>query len=131
MVGGAEVDADQRLVDAAEQRQGLAGMRVVREEGLADLCAVDHSGNAQESRLPADEACQFLSDGSGLVLRTPDGEIDVPAVPGLGVVLDMAQVEKAHALYKQHGLGARDDAAAMQCLVPNWTFNNKRPCLVR
>jgi glucarate dehydratase len=31
----------------------------------------------------------------------------------------------------QHGLGARDDAAAMQYLVPNWTFNNKRPCLVR
>ena len=59
------------------------------------------------------------------------GEIDVPAVPGLGVVLDMAQVEKAHALYKQHGLGARDDAAAMQHLMPNWTFDNKRPCLVR
>jgi glucarate dehydratase len=28
------------------------------------------------------------------------------------------------------GLGARDDAAAMQFLVPNWTFDNKRPCLV-
>jgi glucarate dehydratase len=29
------------------------------------------------------------------------------------------------------GLGARDDAAAMQFLVPGWTFDNKRPCLVR
>jgi glucarate dehydratase len=29
------------------------------------------------------------------------------------------------------GLGARDDAAAMQFLVPNWKFDNKRPCLVR
>jgi glucarate dehydratase len=28
-------------------------------------------------------------------------------------------------------VGARDDAAAMQFLVPNWTFDNKRPCLVR
>jgi glucarate dehydratase len=29
------------------------------------------------------------------------------------------------------GLGARDDAEAMQFLIPGWTFNNKRPCLVR
>ena len=28
-------------------------------------------------------------------------------------------------------LGARDDAAAMQYLIPNWTFDPKRPCLVR
>ena len=54
-----------------------------------------------------------------------------PKQPGLGVELDMAEVEKAHQLYKQHGLGARDDAMAMQYLVPNWTFDPKRPCLVR
>jgi len=29
------------------------------------------------------------------------------------------------------GLNARDDAVAMQYLIPNWTFDNKRPCLVR
>jgi glucarate dehydratase len=29
------------------------------------------------------------------------------------------------------GLGARDDAAAMQFLVPGWTFDAKQPCLVR
>ncbi|MCP6330185.1 hypothetical protein NL460_29025, partial [Klebsiella pneumoniae] len=28
-------------------------------------------------------------------------------------------------------LGARDDALAMQYLVPGWSFNPKRPCLVR
>jgi len=28
-------------------------------------------------------------------------------------------------------LGARDDATAMQFLVPGWKFDNKRPCLVR
>ena len=38
---------------------------------------------------------------------------------------------EAHALYLEHGLGARDDAAAMQFLVPDWTFDPKRPCLVR
>jgi glucarate dehydratase len=29
------------------------------------------------------------------------------------------------------GLGSRDDAVAMQFYIPNWTFNNKKPCLVR
>jgi glucarate dehydratase len=43
----------------------------------------------------------------------------------------MAQVEKAHALYQTLGQGARNDAQAMQYLLPNWSFDPKRPCLVR
>jgi glucarate dehydratase len=43
----------------------------------------------------------------------------------------MDAVMKAHQLYQQHGLGARDDAIAMQYLIPGWTFNNKMPCMVR
>jgi glucarate dehydratase len=30
----------------------------------------------------------------------------------------------------QRGLGARDDAIAMQYLIPSWKFDPKRPCLV-
>ena len=59
------------------------------------------------------------------------GKLSLPARPGLGVDLDFAEVEKAHRLYLDHGLGARDDAVAMQYLVPGWTFDRKRPCLVR
>ena len=33
--------------------------------------------------------------------------------------------------YKSMGLGGRDDAVAMQFLIPNWTFDPKRPALVR
>jgi glucarate dehydratase len=51
--------------------------------------------------------------------------------PGLGIEIDLDQVEKAHQLYKSHGLGARDDAVAMQYLKPGWTFDSRRPCLVR
>jgi glucarate dehydratase len=43
----------------------------------------------------------------------------------------MAKVDAAHQLYLQHGLGARDDAIAMQYLIPGWKFDHKRPCLVR
>lgn len=43
----------------------------------------------------------------------------------------MAEVEKAHQLYRKHGRGARDDAAAMQYLIPAWRFDPKRPALHR
>jgi len=55
----------------------------------------------------------------------------VPQKPGLGVEIDMDELAKAHDLYKRHGLGARDDATAMQYLIAGWTFDSKRPCLVR
>lgn len=54
-----------------------------------------------------------------------------PRRPGPGIELDMAEVERAHTLYEERGLGARDDDAAMQYLIPGWTFDPKRACLVR
>jgi glucarate dehydratase len=64
-------------------------------------------------------------------LQIVDGEVAVPQKPGLGVELDLDRVEQAHELYLDKALGVRDDAAGMQYLVPGWTFDNKRPCLVR
>jgi glucarate dehydratase len=64
-------------------------------------------------------------------LTIKDGLVKVPVRGGLGVEIDMEQVEKAHRLYKTMDLGARDDAAAMQFLIPGWTFDPKRPCLMR
>ena len=55
----------------------------------------------------------------------------MPTAPGLGVRLDMQAVEVAHQLYLKHGLGARDDAVAMQHLIPGWKFDPKKPCMVR
>jgi glucarate dehydratase len=59
------------------------------------------------------------------------GEVQVPDKPGLGVEIDMDQVHAAHELYLSKALGARDDASGMQYLIPGWTFDNKKPCLVR
>ena len=64
-------------------------------------------------------------------LQIKDGYVDVPAQPGLGIEVDMDAVMQANQLYQQHGLGARNDAIAMQYLIPGWTFNNKMPCMVR
>jgi glucarate dehydratase len=60
-----------------------------------------------------------------------DGDLTIPNKPGLGVEIDMDQIMKAHELYNNMGLGSRDDAVGMQFLIPNWKFDNKRPCLVR
>jgi glucarate dehydratase len=59
------------------------------------------------------------------------GKLTVPARPGLGIEIDLAQLESAHELYRKVGGGARDDAVAMQFLLPGWKFDPKRPCLVR
>ena len=91
-------------------------------------------GAAAPGRVTAIDTHWIWQDGQRLTkepLRIVGGHIAVPARPGLGVELDMAAVEQAHQLYLQHGLGARDDAIAMQALIPNWTFDPKRPCLVR
>ncbi|MCI9124452.1 MAG: glucarate dehydratase [Eubacterium sp.] len=64
-------------------------------------------------------------------LQIIDGCVAVPHKPGLGVEADMEQIQKAHALYKEHCLGGRDDAVGMQYLIPGWKFDAKKPCLVR
>jgi glucarate dehydratase len=89
---------------------------------------------AAPGRITAIDTHWIWQDGQRLTaepLRIRGGKVTVPTAPGLGVELDMAAVEKAHALYRKHGPGARDDALAMQYLIPGWTFDPKRPCLVR
>jgi glucarate dehydratase len=98
------------------------------------LAMFTHVAAASPGQVTAIDTHWIWQDGQRLTrepLQIVDGFVDVPRRPGLGVELDMVEVEKAHALYQQHGLGARDDAMAMQFLIPGWTFDPKRPCLVR
>ena len=60
-----------------------------------------------------------------------DGQLTVPDRPCLGIELDLDAVAAGHELYLAECLGARDDAAAMQYLIPGWTFDRKRPALQR
>jgi glucarate dehydratase len=98
------------------------------------LAMFTHVAAAAPGRITAIDTHWIWQDGQRLTrepLRIVGGTIAVPQRPGLGVELDLAEVEKAHRLYLEHGLGARDDAVAMQYLIPGWTFDRKRPCLVR
>ena len=98
------------------------------------LAMFTHVAAAAPGKVTAIDTHWIWQDGQRLTkdpLKIVGGHVQVPKKPGLGVELDMAEVEKAHQLYLQHGLGARDDAMAMQSLIPNWTFNPKRPALDR
>ncbi|MFE9021052.1 enolase C-terminal domain-like protein [Streptomyces sp. NPDC007808] len=63
--------------------------------------------------------------------RISGGEVAVPDAPGLGIELDRDRLAAAHELYKDKALSGRDDAVGMRYLVDGWTFDPKRPCLVR
>jgi glucarate dehydratase len=98
------------------------------------LAMFTHVAAAAPGRITAIDTHWIWQDGQRLTrqpLQIVGGKVAVPAAPGLGVELDMAEVEKAHQLYLQHGLGARDDSVAMQYLVPNWRFDPKRPAMLR
>lgn len=91
-------------------------------------------GAAAPGEITALDTHWIWQDGQGVTrkpLEIVDGEIEVPQTPGLGIELDRDRLEAANRLYLDHGLGARDDSIAMQSLIPGWTFDPKRPALVR
>lgn len=98
------------------------------------LAMFTHCAAAAPGKVTAIDTHWIWQDGQFLTknpLQIKGGWVQVPEKPGLGVELDMDAVMRAHALYLQQGLGARNDAMAMQYLIPGWTFDNKKPCLVR
>lgn len=98
------------------------------------LAMYAHVAAAAPGRITAIDTHWIWQEGQRLTkepFKIVGGWLTVPDKPGLGVELDMAEIEKAHALYRQIGLGDRDDAKAMQYVIPGWKFDPKRPCLVR
>ncbi len=98
------------------------------------LAMFTHVAAAAPGKITAIDTHWIWQDGQRLTrqpLEIKGGLVAVPQQGGLGVELDLDALARAHELYKAKGLGARDDAMAMQFLSPNWTFDNKKPCLVR
>ncbi len=99
------------------------------------LAMFTHCAAAAPGRITAIDTHWIWQEGSERLTREPlqivNGKVAVPQKGGLGIELDEDQLEQAHRCYLENGLGARDDAVAMQYLIPGWTFDNKRPCMVR
>jgi len=60
-----------------------------------------------------------------------NGQIRVSEQPGLGIDINMDRILEAHELYNTLESSDRDDSIAMQSLIKDWTFDPKKPCLVR
>jgi glucarate dehydratase len=98
------------------------------------LAMFTHVAAAAPGEITAIDTHWIWQDGQRITkepFTIADGYLTVPDRPGLGVDIDHDAVAAAHELYLREGLGARDDAAAMQFLVPGWTFDSKRPALDR
>ncbi|HEX4635461.1 MAG TPA: enolase C-terminal domain-like protein [Rhizomicrobium sp.] len=98
------------------------------------LAMFTHVAAAAPGNITAIDTHWIWQDGQRLTrepFQIKGGLVEVPARGGLGVEIDMTEVEKAHGIYKSLDLGARDDALAMQFLIPGWKFDPKKPCLVR
>ena len=96
------------------------------------LAMFTHVAAAAPGDITAIDTHWIWQDGQRLTtdpIPLTDGHLAVPAASGLGVTLDLEQVEAAHELYQKAALGARDDTVAMRYLVPGWQFNPKRPAL--
>jgi len=97
------------------------------------LAMFTHVAAAAPGNVTAIDTHWIWQDGQRLTkepFQIVNGAIELPERPGLGIEIDMDRIDSAHALYQKLGLGARDDRTAMQYLVPGWTFDPKRPCLL-
>jgi glucarate dehydratase len=98
------------------------------------LAMFTHVAAAAPGKITAIDTHWIWQDGQRLTkapLQINGGLVQVPKKPGLGIELDWDALAAANQTYKGMGLGARNDAVAMQYLIPNWQFDAKRPCLVR
>ncbi|AIX72723.1 enolase C-terminal domain-like protein [Mixta calida] len=99
------------------------------------LAMFTHVGAAAPGKPTAIDTHWIWQEGDQRLTREPlqirQGKIAVPDKPGLGIELDWARLQQAHELYKTLPGGARNDATAMQYLIPGWTFDRKRPVFGR
>lgn len=98
------------------------------------LAMFTHVGAAAPGKVTSLDTHWIWQDGEALTkdpLRIENGCIRLPQRPGLGIEIDLAALDRAHELYNEKTLGARDDALGMQYLIPGWAFDPKCPCLVR
>ena len=99
------------------------------------LAMFSHVGASAPGNPTALDTHWIWQEGQSRLTKNPlqitNGKIKLHDKPGLGIELDMQQITKAHELHKKLANGARNDAIAMQYLIPGWQFDRKRPCMVR
>lgn len=98
------------------------------------LAMFTHAAAAAPGEITAIDTHWIWQEGTEHLTKQPlqleGGCVKIPDRPGLGIDIDMESVEKANRLYEKHGKGARNDAMAMQYLMPGWKYDPKRPAFL-
>ena len=100
------------------------------------LAMFTHVAAAAPGNITAIDTHWIWQDGQRLTkepFQIKGGLVDVPKrKAGWAWNSTWPRSKRRISVYKSPGrLGARDDAAAMQFLIPGWKFDPKKPCLVR
>ena len=98
------------------------------------LAMFTHVGAAAPGRVTAIDTHWIWQNGERLAqqpFQIKNCFIDLPEKPGLGGTWTWTKWSAPTACTCSTAWGARDDAIAMQYLIPGWKFNNKSPCMVR
>ena len=99
------------------------------------LAMFTHAAAAAPGDITAIDTHWIWQEGQERLTREPlqivGGLVQVPDKPGLGVEPDMDRIRLANELYEKVGTGARDDAMAMQYLIPGWKYDPKQPSIGR
>lgn len=98
------------------------------------LAMMTHVAAACPGEITAIDTHWIWQDGQRITkapFQIHDGKLSVPKVPGLGIEVDEEQLMAAHRLYNSLDVVQRNDAMAMQYLIPGWEFDPKKPAMVR
>jgi glucarate dehydratase len=99
------------------------------------LAMFTHAAAAAPGRITAIDTHWIWQEGEERLTKEPlqirGGHVEVPKKPGLGIEPDMDRIRAANELYRKVGSGARDDAMAMQYLIPGWKYDPKQPSVGR
>jgi glucarate dehydratase len=98
------------------------------------LAMFTHCAAAAPGKVTAIDTHWIWQEGQELTknpYQIKNGYIELPCRPGLGIELDEDALSEAHNLYLKEGLNSRDDSLAMQFLINGWTFNPKKPSMMR
>jgi glucarate dehydratase len=93
--------------------------------GITMAAMIHLAASIPELTCASDTHYPWLIEGSDIIdgprLAIRNGQMAVPAGPGLGIALDYDRLARAHEVYKKCGMRRRDDASLMKRLEPGWT----------
>jgi glucarate dehydratase len=93
--------------------------------GVTMAAMIHLAATIPELTLASDTHYPWLIEGTDIIEGPPlsirQGQMAIPAGPGLGVTLDHDKLARAHETFVKCGMRGRDDRSLMRRIEPGWT----------